>query len=213
MDLIFQGILLGLMLSVLLGPIFFIITQASIKYGKKAGIYACLGVWVSDLLYIGVTYFFVKELQAILQSDSFNLFASIIGGGVIFLFGVVLLFAKPKPIEIEFKEKSNFNYWLRGFAINTFNPFTLVFWLSVITSKILGGQLDHLKSTVFLTSIMVTIVLTDYFKVALASKIQPYVTEKFLTRFSKIVGIGLMLFSAFIVYKIYTEGLQLNITE
>ena len=52
MDALGSGILLGLTLSILTGPILFTIIQTSIEEGFRAGITVASGIWISDLLFI-----------------------------------------------------------------------------------------------------------------------------------------------------------------
>lgn len=52
MQYVFEGILLGLTLTILLGPIFVALTQTGIKHGIRAGISVGTGIWTSDLIVI-----------------------------------------------------------------------------------------------------------------------------------------------------------------
>ena len=57
MQYVFEGILLGLTLTILLGPIFVALTQTGIKHGIRAGISVGTGIWTSDLLVIFTAWF------------------------------------------------------------------------------------------------------------------------------------------------------------
>jgi len=49
-----EGILYGLVLAAMLGPIFVALTQTAIEKGAKAGLTVGLGIWISDLLIIDI---------------------------------------------------------------------------------------------------------------------------------------------------------------
>ena len=52
--LIWEGILYGLTLTILLGPIFVALTQTGIEKGITAGILVGSGIWISDIVIITV---------------------------------------------------------------------------------------------------------------------------------------------------------------
>ena len=57
MNLIWQGILLGLGLSVLVGPLIFLYIQVGIQFGFRSAFFLGLGAWMSDLMFILIIYF------------------------------------------------------------------------------------------------------------------------------------------------------------
>ena len=65
MNLILDGLLLGLTLAILLGPIFVALTQTGIQRGVRAGLSVGTGIWISDILVIVTAYFFIKEIDEI----------------------------------------------------------------------------------------------------------------------------------------------------
>ena len=56
MDLILKGIVTGFILSIMIGPVFFVLLEISIRKGVKAGIAFDIGVLVNDFLYILIAY-------------------------------------------------------------------------------------------------------------------------------------------------------------
>ena len=51
---LFSGIGFGLLLAIMLGPVFFTILQTSLHEGFKAGLFLAFGVLLSDAAVIGV---------------------------------------------------------------------------------------------------------------------------------------------------------------
>ena len=89
---------MGVILSMLPGPAFFVLLQTSIKNGIRQAMAFDLGVLIADIAYIFVAYLFFAEVQA-LQSHEGNLR---IGSGVIFIiFGLMLFSGK----SIKFKKR------------------------------------------------------------------------------------------------------------
>ena len=52
-----QGIQTGLVLCIMLGPIFFALVQAGVERGMRAGLMVGLGIWISDLIFILSIFF------------------------------------------------------------------------------------------------------------------------------------------------------------
>lgn len=139
-DLLIGGIGYGLVLSIMLGPIFFILLETSIKKGVKSALFLDLGVLMSDLMYISIAYFFVNQV-ARLQTSSKAYWLSIIGGVIFILFGIFTLRKKktpqPKKNAIKPSQLKSNNYFttiLKGFFLNAVNPGVLFYWITIIST-------------------------------------------------------------------------------
>ena len=97
--------------------------------------------------------------------------------------------------------KGYFRLWLRGFMVNTINPFTIIFWLSIATTRVSSRYLDSNESFVFMASIIAVIIISDAIKVFLAKWIRTKITEEILTGINKVAGIALILFGFFMLVK------------
>lgn len=201
---IIDGVLLGLGLCFLLGPIFIALTQTSIEKGGTAGMLVGLGVWVSDIIIILLSYLFIQAISKTVEEESFKLWLGIVGGIILMGFGVGSFFSK---VDLEYQKRKHsyrnmFGFWLKGFLVNTINPFTFVFWIGVISAYIIARELDGQDAFIFLVSIMITIVVTDALKVLLAKVLRNRLKEKHIYWFSKVAGVGLFSFGIFLIAKI-----------
>ena len=131
-----KGILLGITVAFLIGPVFFTIIQTSIYRGFRSGIFLSLGVLLSDLSLIVLSYIGVLGL---LGKESNQLLIGIIGGILLIIFGMITLTRKPSLKEKDTKGLFNINspgpltYILKGYFMNIMNPFLLIFWISVMS--------------------------------------------------------------------------------
>ena len=80
MDLIFKGIITGLILSIMVGPVFFVLLETSIRKGIKAAVFFDLGVLFNDILYILIAYFFYQQVSTIMEHEDTS-FLQGVGGG------------------------------------------------------------------------------------------------------------------------------------
>jgi threonine/homoserine/homoserine lactone efflux protein len=69
---ILDGIILGLTLTILLGPIFVALTQTGIQHGIRAGVAVGSGIWISDLLVIISSWFFIRQIDDLAKNATFQ---------------------------------------------------------------------------------------------------------------------------------------------
>ena len=202
-ELIIEGVFLGLGLCFLLGPIFIVLIQASIERGARAGLIAASGIWLSDILIVYLVLHFIKNISPYVENKGFVFWMGLIGGGVLIGVGMAT-FVKKSTISFDQEgigAKGYFHLWLRGFMVNTINPFTIIFWLSIATTRVSRRHLDGQDALLFMASIIVVIVLTDSIKVFLAKWIRTKITTEILMWINKIAGIALILFGFFMLIK------------
>jgi len=203
MQFILEGFLFGLFLSLSLGPIFIALTQTAIEKGIRAGMTVGLGVWISDFLIVFSTYFFIKGISATVESEQFQFWMGLSGGAVMFVLGIISIL---KKVELDLTQrkydyKDYLGFWLKGFLVNTLNPFTFLFWLTTISTYIIGRQVNNVEAWIFLSSILFMIVASDGAKVILAKVISKKLKSRHIELFSKIAGVGLICFGAYLTWQ------------
>lgn len=198
-----EGIGLGLMLTIMLGPILIALVQTSLENGGSAGISVGLGIWMSDFLIIGSSYYALNLIGDIVKGDGFRYWLGLVGGMVLLVFGIGAMLKKVKigPAKKYFSAKNYAGFWLKGFLVNTINPFTFIFWLGIISSKVIAQKLNNTEAFIFLGSIMMTIITTDTLKVLLAKTIKSKLDANQIQWFNRIAGVGLFLFGIYLIYR------------
>jgi len=160
---ILEGLVFGLGLAVSLGPIFIALTQTSIEKGLLPGMTVGLGIWISDIILVALIYLFISDIGTSVESESFKFWLGVSGAVVLLGFGVFMILRKPLLDYSERKHnyKNYLGFWLKGFLINTINPFTIFFWITVISSYVIGRNIAHEHVVVLLSTILVVIILSD----------------------------------------------------
>jgi threonine/homoserine/homoserine lactone efflux protein len=208
MDLILEGVKFGLALSILIGPIFFAIVQAGVEEGVRAGTMVGLGIWVSDFLFIVAVYYSLSFINQIASSEQFALYLGIGGGITLAAFGLGALITAPKVgggpqwSKFEVKKSSYFSHWLKGFLINTVNPFTFFFWIGVASTVVVDGELNQREALLFFSGILSTIILTDFLKAVLAKRIRRVMRPVHLMWLRRISGAALILFAIILIARV-----------
>ena len=203
MEFLQQGIYWGGILALLTGPILFALIQTGIERGIRLGTTMGLGIWISDLLFILVVYFGAKSIGGLESNASFKLYVGIIGGLVLLGFGLFTFLTPPKIAQDQKITASTYSgYFLQGFLINTINPFTIIFWISITSTEIIAVNASDFQAFWFYTGILGTIILSDFLKVVLSKKIRPYLKPHYLVRLRKGVGLGLIAFGIALIVRV-----------
>ena len=200
---IIKGLLLGLILSISLGPVIFAILKQSITNGRKAGYLFVAGVSTSDIGLLLIANIFTNIFLLVLDHKAFIAMA---GAGFLLLLGLYTLFFKKIKIESDengeekvFRKRDYLGIYISGFLMNTLNPSVFIFWFAwtaaIGASAAETNNPVQYKFIVF-TTCLVFLLLSDLIKVALASRLRPSLTEKNLIWINRISAIIILVFSA-----------------
>lgn len=216
MEAVVNGVLSGLLLALLIGPVFFSILQTSVERGFGGGAMVAVGVSLSDALYIGVTYLGVYRWM---EDSAFREYLGYLGGVVFIAFGAYYLIVKGRR-QVSFDSVKANNRWrliAKGFLLNGLSPAVLVFWLGAVglaTTKL--GYSTPEKAVPYFGAIVSTVLLTDLMKAKLADKLRRVVTPRFLRRLNLALGLLLLIFGLHLIYaavgSAHLFGLQFGIS-
>jgi threonine/homoserine/homoserine lactone efflux protein len=186
---VFEGIKLGLLLSMMIGPVFFALLTTSMDQGFKQAAILAFGVLMSDVVYVILTYFGVHFLS------QFPLIEKSLGylGGMI-LIGFGLSYIRKKESNAQEKETnpiSSGKSFLKGFGINGINPFVFLFWISIASMVTVKESWEASQISLFYAELLLTVFGIDLTKGFLAAKLAHLVTPK-VRRFLNI-GVGLLI--------------------
>jgi threonine/homoserine/homoserine lactone efflux protein len=198
MDIVFNGIVSGVVLAFLIGPVFFSIIQTSIERGFRSGVFVAIGVSLSDTFYISVCYLGVYQ---IFDRGNFREYLAYFGGIVLILFGIYYVFIKTKkPVSYDHHQLEPtppIRLVLKGFVINGLTPMVFIFWIgAVVAATTKFNYQSPGKAIPYFAAMVGTVFITDVIKAKLADKLRAVLTPKFIRNLNILVGILLMVFGA-----------------
>lgn len=198
------GVLLGCVLSIMIGPVFFMLLNTSIRKGFLPALYLALGVVLSDALLVGIAYFGSSTLN-ILQSNRH--WVGLVGGFVLIIFGLVNILKKPvlTSEELQLPDDSK-TLWIdtgKGFMMNVLNPFVLLFWLGVSGTLVIKDHNSVGYSATFFSAALITIFGTDLLKAYLAVRLKRIIRPNFLLWLNRLSGLGLMIYGCIMLFRIF----------
>lgn len=194
-----KGLLLGVILSISVGPVIFAIIKQSINNGHKAGYFFVAGVSASDISLVLVCNFFTTLFNTALSHKT-----PIAVAGSIFLIGVgiyTLFFKKVHTdegnnlVDKKFRKRDYAAIFLSGYFMNTLNPGVFLFWFAWTAAIMADSQTaehpSEYRFIVFVTC-LVFVLLSDILKVVLAGKLRSRLTAKNLHYINKLSGLILI---------------------
>jgi threonine/homoserine/homoserine lactone efflux protein len=202
-----KGIITGLILSIMLGPAFFMLLETSIKKGVRAALALDAGVLFSDIVYIGIAYFFYNEVSSITEGENQG-WLQVVGGAILIVFGLLTALKTPKDnVKADFIEKVHNprDYWflfLKGFVLNVVNPMVIFYWFGVITiatAKI--GSDASVDVFFFIVIILSTFFSIDLLKIFGAKKLRPFITPFVLKQLNRFTGSILVIFGVVLIIR------------
>jgi threonine/homoserine/homoserine lactone efflux protein len=202
MESVLNGILSGLVLAFLIGPVFFTILQTSIERGFWSGFFVAIGVSLSDAFYISLCYLGVYQL---FDKGNFKEYFAYFGGGVLLVMGFYYLFIKSRKLAHydpeKVQAKSPYRLVFKGFIINGLTPMVFIFWLGTVgvaTTKF--GYVTPGRAIPFFAAIVSTVFLTDIIKAKLADKLRAVMTPKFIRTLNVVLGLVLLVFGGRLIF-------------
>ncbi len=204
---ILKGLLLGLILSISIGPVIFAIIKQSLTYGKRSGYAFVAGVSTSDISLLLVCNLFTSLFELVLEHKAT---IALLGAGFLLITGLYTLFFKKIVIEntSEAGETGSskidlIKSFFSGYLMNTLNPSVFLFWFAWTAA--IGATAEdssnpiRYKLIVFSTC-LIFVLLSDLLKVVLAGSLRPRLTEKSLIWINRASAIIILTFSAALFY-------------
>lgn len=199
---IINGITLGFILSISVGPVIFTIIKQSLDKGSTGGFSFVAGVWLSDVVLVVVSNAFAELLKGLMEyKKAIGIIGSLflIGMGVVYIFFKKVTIQAPKEThESKFRKIDMLKIFSSGFLINTLNPNVFSFWL--VTATAFTAKFS-LTQRVVIFSICIGInILADIFKVVMAGKLRKKLTLHTISVINKISGTILIAFGVALLY-------------
>ena len=215
MQFFLQAIGIGFLLSVMVGPVFFVLLETSITKGIRAALALDIGVFISDILYILFALSFVDQISSINSGEN-KLIFGFIGGSIFIIYGTFYFFKKSKMADLTLEAENTSKevaaapkdyllLGLKGFILNIANPAVIFYWLSILS---LAAQSvpDNTKNPNTWILLFLSILLGTYFgfdilKVFAAKRLRTLVNQNLLNALNILIGLIFLLTGIFQIIK------------
>jgi len=131
---VLRGLLVGIAVSIPLGPIGVLVVQRTLTRGKMAGFFSGVGAALSDLFYALVAGYGFSLIIGFIEKHQMSL--QVGGGAVLLAFGLYIFLQNPIR-QIRAPRRRNVNYWqdvVSTFFLTVSNPLALFTFLIIFAS-------------------------------------------------------------------------------
>ncbi len=202
-----QGAIFGLMITITLGPAFFSLLQTSVSKGFRAGAFMAVGISLSDILIIFLSYLGISRL---ISTPENQLMVGILGAAILLIFGVVTFTKKPvSALERQRKGEQyipeapgKYSHVVKGFFLNIANPFLIIFWMGIMSYVTTNYGVGNKNVFMFFTGTMLMVFSADLFKSYVGNKIKMYMKPWLMGWFNKAVGVVLMVSGVVLISRV-----------
>ncbi len=203
--LLLKGIIIGMFVSLLIGPLGLLSIQRTINKGWKIGFFSAVGAVASDLVYSSLAILGISFIDGFVYKHRY-----IINGltGILFLVvGInILSSGVEKKTVKECTEDDRIHPFFVHFFVGLSNPMTFLVFFSIFTKiGIYGYEATLLQHIMFVISIFVGSSIQWLITTNLIERSKKnYKFENFIF-IDKIIGTGIILFGVFSIIKGITK--------
>ncbi len=150
-ELFMKGIIIGLMVSIPLGPIGVLCIQRTLNKGRKAGFVSGLGASAADTFFALIAGYGISMVIVFIKEQ--HIYFQIIGGLIVMYLGIHIFFTNPvKQLRLQRLSQNKLSQdFLSVFFLTVSNPMAIFFFLAMFAGvNLAGGPMNF-----FLVSLVV----------------------------------------------------------
>jgi threonine/homoserine/homoserine lactone efflux protein len=216
LEVIIAGIILGITLAFMVGPVFLLLIETSLTKGAKKAIVLDLGVLAADVFFIAL----VALGSGVLLKTENVTWIYFVGGLLIIGYGIYnVVSAKKKQKKISADVPLpvvNGNwvvYFAKGFFLNFLNVGVFAYWLTTtvtLRATLKGAANEGTLMLVYFVTTVLAYFATDLIKIFTAQRIKSLLTPAMLIKIERIVGFVLMVFGALLIVRGYLTSIGIG---
>ena len=198
-----SAVVLGFLLSFMVGPVFFVLLETAATRGFRAGLILDLGVVLGDVVFILVAYFSSYQLLDNLSNEP-GLY--VFGGTILVLYGMILLFRRDEgKADTKLRTRGNdyIGLFVKGFLLNIINVGVLIFWLGITIVVGPGLDGDGYKIGSFFMVVILTYLAVDIGKILLAKQLRSRLTPVRILWIKRVLGVLLVISGCVLISRGY----------
>ena len=132
-DLVFKGMLIGMIASAPMGPVGVLCVQRTLNKGRWYGFITGVGAAVSDIIYAAITGFGMAFVMDIINNDTNKFYLQIIGSIILLSFGIYTWRSDPtKNIHQSGKQRGSMTHnAITAFLVTFSNPLIIFLFMGL----------------------------------------------------------------------------------
>ena len=195
-----DGLKFGMLLQLAVGPMCLMVFNTAKNVGFLVALTLVLAIALVDAFYIILASLGVSK---ILDKPKIKKAFKIIGSFVLIIFGanIILNVFNINIIPGLNLRPTSSNIFIQGLILTLSNPITIVFWGSVLTTKIIEDKLNKKELTVFSVGLVSSTLIFLTFVAVLGTMISSFIPENISRIMNIMVGVLIIFFGIKMLFK------------
>lgn len=204
-EILLKGIILGLTVSMPLGPIGIILINRTIKRGLLSGFFSGLGLATADTLLALLAALGFSVIVTFINEERFII--SIIAGLIIIVIGMKIFLSNPVK-DIRNREKANKSLWrdyYSVFVLSITNPYTIFIFVAFFSGVHITGDIKPALVPFFLIpGVLIGTITWWFFLSYFVSRFKRKIRLRVIVRLNKIAGIVVVVIGIIVLLSVFT---------
>ncbi|MBQ6203104.1 MAG: LysE family transporter [Prevotella sp.] len=201
-NLIFKGILIGIIASAPMGPVGVLCVQRTLNKGRWYGFITGVGASVSDIIYAMITGFGMSFVMNLVNNAETKFLLQILGSIILLIFGIISFRANPtKNMHVSSKQKGTL--WHNGitaFLVTFSNPLIIFLFMGCFAQFAFVVPNHPLEMFFGYLSIVFGALLWWYGLTWVIDKVRTIFDTSGIIIINKVIGSVVILFSLIVLF-------------
>jgi threonine/homoserine/homoserine lactone efflux protein len=204
-EILLKGIILGLTVSMPLGPIGIILINRTIKRGMLSGFFSGLGLASADTLLAGLAALGFTVILSFINKERFII--SIIAGLIMMGVGIKVFLSNPVK-DLRNREKANKSLWrdyYSVFVLSISNPYTIFIFVAFFSGVHLNGNTrPELVPFFLIPGVLIGTITWWFFLSYFVSRFKRKIRLRVIVRLNKVAGIVIIFVGIIVLLSSFT---------
>ncbi len=205
-EILFKGIILGLAVSMPLGPIAIILINRTIKRGRLSGFFSGLGMATADTLLAVLAGIGFTVIVSFIKEERFII--SIIAGLIIIGVGLKVFLSNPVK-DIRNREKTEKSLWrdyYSVFVLAVSNPSTIFIFVAFFSGVHINGNVNPEFVPFFLIpGVLIGTISWWFFLTYFVSRFKKKIRLRVIVRVNKVAGAVIIIIGLVVMLSVFTN--------
>jgi threonine/homoserine/homoserine lactone efflux protein len=205
-EIILKGIVLGLAISMPLGPIGIILVNRTIKRGFLSGFFSGLGMAAADTLLAAIGGIGFSVIVSFIKEQRFLI--SIVAGVIIIGVGLKVLLSNPVK-DFRNREKANKSLWrdfYSLFVLTISNPYTIFIFVAFFSGIHVNGTVNPgLVPFLLIPGILAGAVTWWFLLSYFVSRFKKKIRLRSIVKVNKVAGVAIIVLGLIILLSVFTN--------
>ena len=209
LTLLLKGILIGLLVSIPLGPIGVLVIQRTVNKTRMAGLLSGMGAALSDTLYAIIAGFSLTYVVDFIRKNEFLFQLS--GAMVVLGLGIYIFFKNPLTDMKQHRLRGNTHLKdiISTFLVTFSNPLSVLVFLAIFTSSGVAMSIEKPFYSIFIILGVFTGAFLWWFSLSgLVSMYRHKINLRFLWWLNKTAGVLIVIFVLITILIVLQKGLS-----